>query len=464
VTGVAWLLTAVVLGCAMVYRFGRLREFQPLWAAVLLVFGAGTAAGIGVTSCLFFVCRVTVPGMPKLALLIESAILVWLVYEVWRKRDRSPRTSAGESSPFTLLLTLAMLVALSVATSAMADAWEANPQGGWDAWSIWNLRARFLAVGTQPQRAWSGELTWTHPEYPLLTSAFIARCWAYAGSIADAAPIAASYSFFIALIAILTGGLAAWRSRSLGLLCGLVLLASPSFLREVSAQYADIPLACYSAGATMLLLLDRPLIAGLFAGLAAWTKDEGILFLAVFLTVTAILRHKQISQAAAGAIPGAALTAIFKLALAPRVSVVFGGGVSALIRRAADPGRIGQVLSAFAHEFGAMRPGWYHPILPLIALVIALRYDRARRPDLLLAGAIPAATLVGSLIVFLITPFDLQWQLQTALGRVIVQVWPSLLLFAFAGLRTPESAVIAMPAASPKTRGKIAARSGNKRR
>jgi hypothetical protein len=458
VTAVAWLFFAVALGCAMVYRFGRLREFEPRWAAALLVFGAGTAAGIGVTSCLFFVCRVAVPRIPKLSLFVEAAILVWLVYEICRKRERVARTGAAVRSPFTLPLALAMIVALVVATSAMADGWEANPQGGWDAWSIWNLRARFLAEGTQPQRAWAPELTWTHPEYPLLTSAFIARCWTYAGSIGDAAPIATSYLFFIALIAILAGGLAAWRGRSLGLLCGLVLLGSPSFLHEVIAQYADIPLACYLAAATMFLLLDRPLVAGLFAGLAAWTKDEGILFLVVFLTVIAIMRRKHIWQVAAGAIQGAALTAVFKLALAPRVSVIFGGGVSAIVRRAVDPGRIGQVLAAFAHEFGAMGLGWYHPILPLIALAITLRFERNRQADMLLAGVIPTAMLAGSFCIFLITPFDVKWQLQTTLYRVIVQVWPSLLLFTFSGLCAPESAALQMPEVSAKTRRKAGSR------
>ena len=71
---------------------------------------------------------------------------------------------------------------------------------------------------------------------------------------------------------------------------------------------------------------------------------------------------------------------------------------------------------------------------------------------------VPAATLLGSLIIFLITPFDLKWQLQTALGRVMVQVWPSLLLFAFAGLRTPESAAIPMQVTSPRTSRKAASR------
>jgi hypothetical protein len=452
VTAVAWILFAVALGCATVYRFGRLREFEPRWAAALLVLGAGTAAGMGAASCLFFICRWAVPRMPRLSLFVEAVLFVWLAYEIWRRRDRAVGTSGVARSPFTLLLALATIVALGVATSAMADAWEANPQGNWDAWLIWNLRARFLAVGTQPQRAWSPELDWTHPEYPFLTSAFVARCWTYAGSMADAAPIATSYLFFIATIAILTGGLATRGGRSLGWLCGLVLLGSPSYLHEVIAQYADIPLACYAAGATMFLLLDRPLLAGLLAGFAAWTKDEGILFLAVFLTLIAILRRKQIWQAAAGAIPAAALTALFKLALAPRISIAIGGGASAIVRRALDPGRIGQVLGAFAHEFGAMGVGWYHPILPLLALAIFLRFQREHRADLLFAGAVPAATLAGYFCIFLITPYDLTWQLQTTLTRVIVQVWPSLLLFTFRGLRAPESAVIQTPETSPKTR------------
>ena len=30
-------------------------------------------------------------------------------------------------------------------TLAMSYAWDQNPQGQWDAWSIWNLRAKFIA-------------------------------------------------------------------------------------------------------------------------------------------------------------------------------------------------------------------------------------------------------------------------------------------------------------------------------
>ena len=86
---VVWALFAVALGCALVYRFGRLTGLGPAWAVALLLFGAGAAAGMGLTSCLFFVCRLAVPGAPKLALFVEVAVLAWLTYEIWRRPRQS---------------------------------------------------------------------------------------------------------------------------------------------------------------------------------------------------------------------------------------------------------------------------------------------------------------------------------------------------------------------------------------
>src|SRR5207237_7498520 len=139
--------------------------------------------GIGLTSCLFFLCRLAAPGFPRLSLFIEIAVFGWLVFAIVRKRIPPGQTGGAAGFPFTLLLLTALLIAAAIVSSAMTDAWEANPQGNWDAWSIWNLRARFLAAeGNLPHRAWSPALSWTHPEYPLLVSAFVARCLTYAGS------------------------------------------------------------------------------------------------------------------------------------------------------------------------------------------------------------------------------------------------------------------------------------------
>jgi hypothetical protein len=138
------------------------------------------------------------------------------------------------------------------------------------------------------------------------------------------------------------------------------------------------------------------------------------------------------------------------LALAPKVANFFSQGV---MQRLGEPGRVAEVLSAFVHEFGAMGSGWYHPILPVVALAVTLRFQRDRLGDVLLAS-IPVAMMAGYFCIFLITPFGVKWQLQTSLYRLIVQVWPGLLIALFAALRTPETMAVAVPspAASAKTR------------
>jgi len=53
---------------------------------------------------------------------------------------------------------------------------RATPHGAWDAWAIWNLRARFLAgPGDAWRAAFDDALAWSHTDYPLLLPATVAR-------------------------------------------------------------------------------------------------------------------------------------------------------------------------------------------------------------------------------------------------------------------------------------------------
>src|SRR5438132_11116385 len=116
------------------------------------------------------------------------------------------------------------------------------------------------------------------------------------------------------------------------------------------------------AAAMTLALLDRPLLAGLFAGLGAWTKDEGVLFLGVFLLAMALARREQIWRAAAGVAPGAVLAVIFKFALSPAAPGYLRHSPGDIPRRLADAGRFWQVLAALGREFVSLGSGWYHPV------------------------------------------------------------------------------------------------------
>jgi hypothetical protein len=438
--GLLWAIVAVLLGSLLVYRFGDWADLQPRWAAGLLVFGVGTSVGIGLTSVLFFLARLVLPSVSGVSLWIEVALLSWAGYEAFRKGRPTTDKMASPAFPLNLFLIAALILALAVVTNAMSGAWDANPFGNWDAWSIWNLHARFLAAGGGfASRAWSA-MPEAHPEYPLLVSSFVARCWALGHTTATAVPIATSYLFLLALVGMATGGIALLRSQSLGLLLGLGLLGTPTVLHEVPSQYADIPLACYLAGALVLMLLDRPILAGVLASMAAWTKDEGLAFLAVLFLATIVLRRRHAVTLLAGALPIGILVLVFKTVLVRGAPSILGRSESA----------------AFAGEFAGMASGWYHPILPVIALALLLRFDRGHRRNLLFCGGVFLALLLADFAVYIVTPYDLAWHLQTSLGRLFAQLWPCLLLAVFAGLRTPESmALLPAVSASGSKPGKI---------
>jgi hypothetical protein len=446
------ILPALAIGCMLVYGFAGLRAAGPRWAAALLIFGAGAALGIGIASCLFFLCRVFVPAAPLLPMLLELALLAWLSFEVFRRRQSISRPAAGSFS-WHWGLAVALLIVLTIATVSMSGAWTANPQGNWDAWAIWNLRARFLASpGTLAHRAWSPDLTSSHPGYPLLLSGFVARCWSYGHSIDEAVPIATAYLFFLALLAIGIGGVTVLRGASLGLLFGLLLAGTPALLHEVPAQYADVPLACYFLGALVLAMSGRPLWAGLFAGMAAWTKDEGLLFLVVFLALMAAFRRKEIGRVLAGAAPVGLIVALFKLVLARGTHSLVAESSAGVLPRLMDPTRYLTVISGFVRGMAGWGSAGYHPILPLVVLAPALGLTKEWRREIRLPGLITLAMLSGYFAVYVITRNDLNWQLDTSLGRLFVQIWPLTALAVFSVVRSPESLFVRLEKVPAKVR------------
>jgi hypothetical protein len=88
-------IAAVLLGCALAYRFGRLTGTGPMWAQVLLVVGSGIGLGIGFTAVLFFLARAFVP-VPLLAPLMEVAVGAWLAWEVFRMPKPVTTPGRGE--------------------------------------------------------------------------------------------------------------------------------------------------------------------------------------------------------------------------------------------------------------------------------------------------------------------------------------------------------------------------------
>ena len=247
-----------------------------------------------------------------------------------------------------VLLAAALVDALWLARETAAE-----PHGTWDAWAIWNVRARFFF---RADHDWTNAFIASHghPDYPLLLPLTVARFWSYVGSETTVVPRALSLAYLGGMLALTVTTLAALRGWIQGLVAGLVLLGTPQLIGHATAQDAEAPLAFWLLASCALLALrdfecasrsGLLVLAGAAAGMAAWTKNEGMLQLialggAVSLCAIRSTPREQglreIRSFLLGALPATAIITAFKLGWAQPNAFVEGQGVAETSARLLD--------------------------------------------------------------------------------------------------------------------------------
>ncbi|MBZ5604168.1 MAG: phospholipid carrier-dependent glycosyltransferase, partial [Acidobacteriia bacterium] len=339
-------------------------------------------------------------------------------------------------------LRIAAVVALILASLDVAQSLAANPDGGYDAAAIWNLRARYLAGGPASWHFAVSDKTGTnHPGYPLLLSSFVARTWIVLGDLRSSAPAALSVIFALATVAVLAAAVAALEGEALGWLAALVLLATEGFVSQSSIQYADVPLSFFILSSIALLAIASQrewppglvALAGIFAGFAAWTKNEGLAIVALICVVALWRRAKWFL---AGAALPVILTLVFKFTLVAGRESMFPATAAQAFKMIGDVSRWSEIVASFAKNFWEMGFPWAHPLLLLAILAWAFGFAADARARWWLFVA-PLGLLAADFGVYLITMSGLTWHLGTSNNRVIVQVWPAF-LFGFFLLLKPS--------------------------
>jgi hypothetical protein len=468
--GAISILLALLIGFLLMKALDPAGNMQPRWAATLFDCALGTGVGIGLTSIVFLLLDVAGVATPASIFGIDILLAAVLGWQWMRTRTGAPARSNSDGTMlgfrWTWLLGLTFGVVLLLSWVRLVQMAVALPVGDWDAWALWNLRAKFLAgPGSDWRYALSPLLHNTHPDYPLLLPAFVARVWKAGGTVDTIAPVITALLFFGALIALLLSVVAMLRSAASAFLAGLVILATTSLLIWAPSQYADIPLAFYYLGAIALIFLEASpaasgrwalLWAGGCAGLAAWTKNEGIAFLVIFaLVFLAFTLWKRggadaVSRGGwllAGAAPGILLTLWLKFFLAPAVDPLVTQGGSGLARLH-DLNRYTAVASGFFNNLLNLGAGVAHPLilLAILAILVRLQMEAGYQLPSLIATAALALVFLSYCLVYLITPYGLEWQIQSSFDRLILQVWPSFLLIFFIQLRSvADAAPLAVP-------------------
>jgi hypothetical protein len=226
---------------------------------------------------------------------------------------------------------------------------------------------------------------------------------------------------------------------------GLLLLFSISdFTGSGAKQIADVPLAFFILATGILIFLyalklqtGLLVLAGLSAGLAAWTKNEGLFFMFASLIGLGVAYRNEWKQTfpwyLLGLAAPMAILVYFKIALAPPGDLFVD-----------VPSQLGQITELNRHQEILKQLGldlmsllnWM--LLAVYALVLGLDRSRLRLPAFLACLMIILLQLVGYYWILLISPHPVLWHL-SALYRLLLQIGPLIGFLYFSVVKPPET-------------------------
>jgi len=479
VNALAPLLIPALLGY---FTLALLLRRIPLRWKPLFLLAAAIPTGFGICSLMLFFSLWAVPSK-SMALSVSSGLAITLLLGGFLLRQYSKRTSPAPSAvelirqkfiasmpkdrgailKFVLwvISLLIFLVTLWSVIQFFLLSVSTNITGGWDARYMWLLKAKFMFRSPEAwQDMFSPLLSWSHTDYPLLWPGTLAWGWNWMGQESLLWPPWASLGFYLSCAMILVWYLGTEVSPLAGGWGGtFFLLLIPPLFWSIHL-YTDLPLAFFITAATLLLLVALRsghsrlfLISGLMAGLAAWTKNEGLQFWGI--TILLLASMKILSKRSAPHEPTFHLSPFLWGSCLPLVTVLifkifFGksgeylgpehslGDIFARIFSAGS--ETGLILLSFVRhcvDFASWKGLWI--FFFTACLVFFFKKNRRRYTGIL--PTLVALINFGYVTAFLISPADLNWHLGTALERLLIHTAPLALVFSFEILTFRKTAI-----------------------
>ena len=402
--------------------------------------------GLGVSAFLTWTSFVILQQFHKTYLVsCHVALLMTLLY-VYNKK---PRPHLGLDRKTALDTAFAALI-LCVALIAAWHFGQFYPFGGWDAWQVWNIKAKFLFLGGSSWKNMLQPSLWqTSPHYPLILPLINVWGWTFQGAANPGTPFLTAIiltgltAFLLWAILYSLGG-----RRTLSLLPALLLLTNPFYVTLSTSQYADILFAFYLLASLFCLLksLDQAryghsILASLFLGMLAFSKPEGTLlalqaFLAT-LVMRLILRKDQGKTIPPNLPPPGLFAGSFFLAILPTIifNVFYSPGNQTFINGLTSPDHAAafyRLKMIFAFLWVELKSPKWNGIWALVLAGVILQGKACLQKKRLLIPLLLLIYLASVLAYyFLNTYFKIDWWLQVSLHRILFTLLPVCLLWIF---------------------------------
>jgi hypothetical protein len=268
-----------------------LRILRPLKAIdVFLIPGVG----LGVSAQIVFYSLLALNRIDSLTIIVSHMVVLvsLFLYNRFCIKRASIKWNLNEVVGVFILLSFAVIACGLFAA--------VKPYGEWDAWSYWNYHANYiLRAGTYWPRVFQYDM---QAQHPWMLSCMVVWGWVMAGGEPVIVPIALSIILSVSCVGLLVCALKEYIHFYWALLAGVFLISVPFYLSHGTSQYADILLAYNLLAAIILIgdLIKAPtgegaLLTGLFLGLMAASKDNGIMA-AILLLVMVIVYLRKVPQ------------------------------------------------------------------------------------------------------------------------------------------------------------------------
>lgn len=322
----------------------------------------------------------------------------------------------------SLILFMFIILAVSILFWYKTIRW-----GEWDAWAIWNCHAKYLFY----ENSWTSLFTnnVAHSDYPLMLPSLIAIFWKSLGSIHPIVPAVIAYVVFICILSLIYSSVNQNHFKYIGILMVLFLILDYRLIPMAASQYADTLVSLLILLTIILLSKQKEntnsyyLLIGFFASLPLWVKNEGIVFF-IFTSILIVFQNykdkRKIFSFIVGALPIILIYTYFKTAYAPDNDIVSGVG-GGTIEKIFTLDRYVIIIKNLTHTLIFLFP--FLTIITITTLIV--------HPKVLLSGItlVIATTLASYLFVYVITPHDINWHLNTSLSRLIHQLHPSIIYY-----------------------------------
>ena len=426
-----FLLCCLIVGYAIVATFARDQSLleQLGYAAVL---------GPGVLGLLMIYLSLVGLVPSRLEIFCCTSPFAIIAAPQWRSRSRSLPIISAHRTPLETVASRFCILAIAYAMLTLVTTTLLYPALAWDAFSIWQLKAKVLAtlpLHPRPDYFSTLCLSYTHLRYPILASMMSAGVHTASGGF-DRLSSAPDLLLFGGMGIVVFFALRQRVPLVPSLIVTALLMNLGTMYHWAGAGTAEMPLTAFYICSILCLLrwihegnAGSLILSSLFTACMAWAKNEGVALAAINLLVVLIVNVKRsgpivVHTALFYAIVGILCLpwAMFIRAL-PRTDEDYAGRLTPH-NLLANTGRLPAILHGFIAEM--MRfDRWGIFWLLMIALIVAAAFQRQfRSPSVKLLLMLLVLHLLVYIPAFMVTNWKIDDLMACSSDRLLMHAAP----------------------------------------